>query len=93
VAPTRRLADGQVAAVRNLSERLPAEPAFVGMFRREAGTLQRVRHPHVAQVYEYRESSEGAAIVMEAVAGVSLRTELKQRRALDPTRRGFRSSG
>lgn len=53
-------------------------------FRAEAATLARVRDPHVARLYQYVETGEGAAIVMEAVNGVSLRRVMDEHGALPP---------
>lgn len=53
-------------------------------FRHEAAILRRVVSPHVARLYEFVESPAGAAIVMEAVPGVSLKAILEQHGTLTP---------
>ena len=42
------------------------------MFRDEAAVLASMDDPNVVRLYEYVESPEGAAIVMELIPGVSL---------------------
>jgi serine/threonine protein kinase len=59
------------------------EPARA-QFRHEAAILRRVASPHVARLYEFVETPQGAAIVMEAVPGVSLKEVLAQHGALTP---------
>jgi serine/threonine-protein kinase len=60
-------------AIKYLSEQLRLDLAFVAAFRHEARLLQILRTPHAAAFYEYVESPDGAAIIMELVDGVSLR--------------------
>jgi serine/threonine-protein kinase len=50
--------------------------------RHEAVLLGRVTDPHVARLYRLVESGHGAAIVMEAVNGVSLKRVLSEHGAL-----------
>ncbi|QTI43149.1 Serine/threonine-protein kinase StkP [Streptomyces nojiriensis] len=47
-------------------------------FRAEARLLMGLRSPYVVRIDDYVEHTEGAAIVMELVDGVSLRTLLRQ---------------
>lgn len=75
---------GVPVAVKYLSESLHTRPGFVHGFRTEARLLGGLDSPHVAGLYEYVESPDGAAIVMELVDGVSLRTLLAGRGPLDP---------
>jgi serine/threonine-protein kinase len=65
-------ASGVLVAVKYLHEDLLADPGFVAMFRGEAAVLASMDDPNVVRLYEYVESPEGAAIVMELVPGVSL---------------------
>jgi serine/threonine-protein kinase len=53
-------------------------------FRHEAAILSRVVSPHVAKLYEFVEEPRGAAIVMEAVPGVSLKAIMDEHGALPP---------
>ncbi|MFF8968988.1 protein kinase [Streptomyces sp. NPDC014995] len=74
---------GVPVAVKYLSESLRTRPGFVHDFRAEARLLGGLRSPYVVVLYEYVESPDGAAIVMELVDGVSLRTLLTGRGPLD----------
>ncbi|MFD7916358.1 serine/threonine-protein kinase [Streptomyces sp. NPDC059752] len=53
-------------------------------FRAEARLLMGLRSPYVVRIDEYVEQPEGAAIVMELVDGVSLRTLLRQEGSTGP---------
>ncbi|MGI8329085.1 serine/threonine-protein kinase [Actinomadura scrupuli] len=54
-------------------------------FREEARLLRRVANPYVAKLYDYvEEPGKGAAILMEAVDGVSLRVALDRHGTLTP---------
>ncbi|MFF6781219.1 protein kinase [Streptomyces sp. NPDC012510] len=75
---------GVPVAVKYLSESLRTRPGFVHDFRAEARLLGGLESPYVAGLYEYVESPDGAAIVMELVDGVSLRALLRQEGPLDP---------
>lgn len=74
---------GVPVAVKYLSESLRTTPGFVHGFRAEARLLGGLESPYVADLYEYVESPDGAAIVMELVDGVSLRTLLTRAAPLD----------
>ncbi|XVQ11899.1 serine/threonine-protein kinase [Spirillospora sp. CA-255316] len=52
--------------------------------RHEAQMLARARSPHVARLYRLVEGRDGAALVMEAVDGVSLKVLLERHGALGP---------
>ncbi|MGV9992863.1 protein kinase domain-containing protein [Streptomyces sp. NPDC003374] len=75
---------GVPVAVKYLSDALRTRAGFVDGFRTEARLLGGLDSPHVAGLYEYVESPGGAAIVMELVDGVSLRTLLGRRGPLEP---------
>ncbi|MFI8214512.1 serine/threonine-protein kinase [Streptomyces sp. NPDC085932] len=75
---------GVPVAVKYLSESLRTRPGFVHDFRAEARLLAGLASPYVAGLYEYVESPDGAAIVMELVDGVSLRALLKREGPLGP---------
>lgn len=66
-------ASGTLVAVKYLRGELLADPGFAAMFRGEARVLASLDDPNVVRLYEYVESPDGAAIVMELVDGVSLR--------------------
>ncbi|MGI5207158.1 serine/threonine-protein kinase [Spirillospora sp. CA-108201] len=61
-----------------------ADAAPLEALRREAAMLSRVRSPHVARLYQLVEGEHGAAIVMEAVDGVSLKAVLGEHGRLEP---------
>ncbi|WP_063763603.1 serine/threonine-protein kinase [Streptomyces sp. NRRL S-646] len=84
VVLARHTATGVPVAVKYLSERLRADPEFLARFRAEARLLGELRHPFVVRLYEYVEARAGAAIVMEAVDGVSLRHLLRRHGATGP---------
>ncbi|MER6675102.1 serine/threonine-protein kinase [Streptomyces sp. NPDC000983] len=75
---------GVPVAVKYLSESLRTRPGFVSDFRAEARLLGGLESPYVTDLYEYVESPHGAAIVMELVDGISLRTLLSRNGPLDP---------
>lgn len=75
---------GVPVAVKYLSESLRTRPGFLRGFRAEARLLGGLRSPYVTGLYEYVESPDGAAIVMELVDGVSLRTLLTRQGPLAP---------
>ncbi|GAB3659294.1 hypothetical protein GCM10027589_20340 [Actinocorallia lasiicapitis] len=72
---------GAIVAIKYLAEGSADDRA---VFRREAELLHRVTSPHIARIYLLVEADEGAAIVMEAVDGVTLRNVLDQTGALAP---------
>ncbi|MFA1539602.1 serine/threonine-protein kinase [Actinomadura monticuli] len=75
---------GRPAAIKYLGERLAGDAGFRERFRAEAGLLSRLRNPFVAQLFGLVESPDGAAIVMEAVDGASLKAVLAERGPLEP---------
>ncbi|MBZ3900223.1 serine/threonine-protein kinase [Streptomyces griseiscabiei] len=75
---------GVPVAVKYLSESLCTRPGFVRDFRAEARLLGGLESPFVTELYEYVESPDGAAIVMELVDGVSLRAVLRREAELGP---------
>src|SRR4051812_22132501 len=77
-------ASGSHVAIKYLSEELRGEPGFLGRFRDDARLLVEIDDPHVVQLYEYVESGQGAAIVMELVNGTTLRALLRTEGATGP---------
>jgi len=69
----RHDATGTAVAIKYLRPDALADPEFAAMFRAEAITLGSLDDPNVVRLYEYVESPDGAAIVMELVDGVSVR--------------------
>ncbi|WP_116021616.1 serine/threonine-protein kinase [Thermomonospora umbrina] len=60
------------------------DPEHLRRMRGEAVLLGRVADPHVAELYRFVEGEHGAAIVMEAVNGVSLKAILERHGGLPP---------
>ncbi|MFH0176597.1 serine/threonine-protein kinase [Streptomyces cacaoi] len=75
---------GTPVAIKYLSCELLEDLRFRARFRAEARLLSQLRTPHVARFHEYIENSEGAAIVMDLVNGVSLGKALRQAGAIPP---------
>ncbi|AWS46024.1 serine/threonine-protein kinase [Streptosporangium sp. 'caverna'] len=77
VVMARHDADGVLVAIKYLSDELRNDVAFVARFRQEARVLNTLDSPHSVQLYDYVETGEGSAIVMELVDGVALRALLR----------------
>jgi hypothetical protein len=78
VVLARRDSADTLVAIKYLSDQLLTDPGFVARFRHEARLLAMMEpNSHVARFYEYVEGPHGAAIIMELVDGVSLRTMLR----------------
>lgn len=80
----RHEATGTPVAIKYLVRLLRSAPDFRSAYRSEAVLLGELRSPHVARLYEYVESEQGAAIVMELVEGVALRELLRNEGATAP---------
>ena len=81
VVLARHDATSRVVAIKYLHV---ADEASRAQFRHEAAILHRVVSPHVARLYQFVETADGAAIVMEAVPGVALKEILVQHGTLTP---------
>ncbi|MQY03756.1 serine/threonine-protein kinase [Actinomadura macrotermitis] len=79
VVLARHESSGHPVAVKYLAPALLGNPRARETFRSEAELLKRVTDPHVTRLFDYIETAEGAAIVMEAVPGSSLRRALDER--------------
>jgi serine/threonine protein kinase len=77
-------ATGTPVAIKYLAENLASDESFVGDFRAEAQILAELKSPYVTQLYEYVESKGRAAIVMELVDGVSMRTMIREQGPVEP---------
>jgi chitodextrinase len=84
VVMSRDRATGTVVAIKYLSKEVFGLPDFGERFRAEAAVLASIENRHLAQVYEYVEGPDSAAIVMELVDGVSLRQLIGNGIALAP---------
>jgi Protein kinase domain len=81
VVLARHDASGTLVAVKYLTAQ---DERFRTEFRAEAQVLRGLESTYVVRLFAYVEEPQGAAIVMEAVDGVSLRTLLSERGALEP---------
>ncbi|MFC5749481.1 serine/threonine-protein kinase [Actinomadura rugatobispora] len=85
VVLARHEVSGQHVAIKYLASGLLGDSHARATFRSEAELLRRVADPHVTRLLDYVEAPRGAAIVMEVVAGPSLRAVLDRRdRPLEP---------
>ncbi|GII92930.1 serine/threonine-protein kinase [Sinosporangium siamense] len=75
---------GSTVAIKYLPSDLRRDPRFADMFGREARVLAEVNDPNIARLYEFVQNDRGAAIVMEAVRGVSLRALLREHGGTGP---------
>ncbi|MCO6009500.1 serine/threonine protein kinase [Actinoallomurus purpureus] len=75
---------GTHVAVKYLTTDILADQRFRTGFRAEAQILRHLDSPYIARLYDYVESAHGAAIVMEAVDGISLRTLLERQAPFEP---------
>jgi serine/threonine protein kinase len=77
---------GRDVAVKVLRADLARDPAFLGRFRREAQSAAGLNHPNIVGVYDTGESGGVPYIVMEYVAGRTLREVLAEDGRLLPRR-------
>ena len=70
--PTQRM-----VAIKFLSPELSRNEAFLARFRAEARLLQELSHPNIVGLWGYVEHEGEAALIMELVEGVTLRTMLE----------------
>jgi serine/threonine-protein kinase len=78
-----RVLDREVA-VKVLSERYAADPAFVERFRREASAAAGLNHPNIVAVYDRGEAESTYYIVMEFLAGPDLKRVIREHGPLPP---------
>ena len=65
-------------AIKVLREDLAEDPEFVTRFQREAEALARLDHPNVVRFYSFERQANSAFIVMDYVAGNTLRGRLME---------------
>ncbi|GAA4581784.1 hypothetical protein GCM10023194_14130 [Planotetraspora phitsanulokensis] len=75
---------GAYVAIKYLHDRLRGDPRFLMGFRQEARIMVELNDPAIVRLYEYVETRDGAAIVMELVDGVPLRRILSEHGATSP---------
>lgn len=65
---------GEIRVVKVMRPQLAGDQEFAARFLREAQTAIRLRHPNIAQLYDFSTDEEGNAyIVMEYIEGIDLR--------------------
>ncbi|MEU3621423.1 serine/threonine protein kinase [Amycolatopsis coloradensis] len=84
VVLARHEESAQVVAIKYLYTRFAADPRRLAEFRYEAQILSRVSGPHIARLHQFVETPQGAAIIMEAVHGISLKEILGRQEKLEP---------
>ncbi|MDP3046500.1 MAG: Stk1 family PASTA domain-containing Ser/Thr kinase [Chloroflexota bacterium] len=73
---------GRPVAVKVLRQQFAADPEFLARFRQEAHAAAALTHPNIVHVYDVGESGGQQYIVMEYVAGPTLKQIIQQRGAL-----------
>jgi serine/threonine-protein kinase len=71
-------------AIKYLSEQLRSDDAFLSRFRAEARLMSDLDDPYIVRFYEYVETPDAAALVMELVDGVTLKDIIKSEGATGP---------
>ena len=71
-------------AIKYLSEQLRSDEGFLSRFRAEARLMSDLDDPYVVRFYEYVETPDAAALVMELVDGVTLKDIIKSEGATGP---------
>ncbi len=84
VVLARHEGTGNEVAIKYLAEWLAADANQLRSFRTEAQLMAGLADPHLVMLYEYVETTAGAAIVMDLLEGVSLRKMLEDGGALSP---------
>jgi beta-lactam-binding protein with PASTA domain/tRNA A-37 threonylcarbamoyl transferase component Bud32 len=75
---------GRRVAIKVLHPALAADESFLRRFQSEARAAAGLRHPHIVQVYDWGEDDGVAYVVLEYLAGGSLRQILDRAGALSP---------
>ncbi len=81
----RRIADGQVVALKVLREQYAQDAEFVERFQREARAVSSLSHPNMVQVYESGQADGWHFIAMEFVEGQDLKRYIRERGPLRVT--------
>ena len=74
----------RAVAVKVMHAALAEDDAFVERFRREAKNAARLQHPNVVAIFDQGEDAGFVYLVMELVAGRTLRAVLREQTRLDP---------
>jgi serine/threonine-protein kinase len=75
---------GRSVAVKVLHAERSEDPEFQARFRHEARAMAALRHPGVADVYDYGETGDDAYIVMSHIDGQPLSERIAEAGRLDP---------
>ncbi|HZU74456.1 MAG TPA: PASTA domain-containing protein [Acidimicrobiales bacterium] len=75
---------GRRVAVKVLHSVLASDAAFLRRFRAEARAVARLRHPHIVTVFDWGEADDHVYLVLEHMAGGSLRSLLDAGHRLSP---------
>ena len=74
----------RAVAIKVMHGSLAQDDAFVERFRREAKSAARLQHPNVVSIFDQGEDGGHVYLVMELVAGRTVRAMLREQGALDP---------
>ena len=69
-------------AIKVLAPRFATDEEFRARFQREAAAIARLRHPNIVQVYDFGAKSSIHYMVMEYIAGDTLKMRIRAARAL-----------
>jgi serine/threonine-protein kinase len=78
VFTARRLADGQVVALKVLREQYAADGEFIERFEREARAVSALAHPHMVRVIDSGHDDGVHFIAMEYVSGANLKQLIRR---------------
>lgn len=84
VFTARRLADGQVIALKVLREQYASDAEFVERFQREAKAVSELVHPHMVRVYDSGRDGAIHFISMEYVEGQNLKQLIRREAPVPP---------
>ena len=73
----------RVVTIKVMHASLAQDAAFVGRFEREARSAARLQHPNVVAIFDQGEDGGRVYLVMELVAGRTLRAVLREQSRLD----------
>jgi tRNA A-37 threonylcarbamoyl transferase component Bud32 len=68
-------------AIKVLSSHFASDEEFRARFQREAAAIARLRHPNIVQVYDFGVEDSVYYMVMEYIAGETLKTRIRMARA------------
>lgn len=78
VFTARRLADGQIIALKILREQYAADAEFVERFEREARAVSALAHPHMVRLIDSGRDGSVHFIAMEYIPGVNLKQLIRR---------------